>query len=330
MTKIKWGVLSTAKIAREKVIPGMQSGEHCEIIAIASSNREKASAIAKDLNIVKVHDSYEELLSDNEVEAVYIPLPNHLHIEWALRAIEADKHVLCEKPIALSSKDVERLIAAAEHKPNLKIMEAFMYRLHPQWQKAKDLVLSGDIGKVVNIHSYFSYFNVDPNNIRNNRDFGGGAMMDIGCYCLSLSRFIYGEEPDKVLGHIDRDPVFNTDRHASGILSFGNRTASFSCSTQSAPYQRVNIIGTEGRIEIEIPFNAPNNEPTKLWLHKKEETREIEFDIVDQYGIQGDLFSRSIKDDSPVPTPLTDALNNMKLMEAFFKSADTQQWVNLQ
>lgn len=328
-SKIRWGVLSTAKIGVVKVIPAMKQGKYCEIKAIASRDLNEAKKAADSLGISKAYGSYEELLSDSEIDAVYIPLPNHLHVDWAIRAMEAGKHVLLEKPIGLSSKEAESLILASRRNPGLKIMEAFMYRHHPQWQKAKKMVEEGRIGKLKSIQTFFSYYNTDPNNIRHNPDFGGGGLMDIGCYCISLSRYIFGQEPKRVNGLVEFDPIFKTDRMASGILDFSIGTSTFTCSTQVMPFQRVNIFGDTGGIEIEIPFNAPPDKPTRLWLHTLDNTEEIIFDICDQYTIQGDLFSKAILDDTEVPTPLKDALNNMLVIEAVFKSSKSGQWIKL-
>jgi predicted dehydrogenase len=326
MKKVSWGILSTAKIGREKVIPAMQASSWCEIMAIASRDAALGAATAKKLNIPIVYGSYEEMLNDPGIQAVYIPLPNHLHVPWAIEALQAGKHVLCEKPIGLSSAQAAQLLQVAQQKPQLKIMEAFMYRFHPQWVETKKLVQEGRIGTLKTIHSFFSYYNVDPNNIRNQKDIGGGGMMDIGCYCVSLARFLFNEEPVRVLGRVDFDPVLRTDTVASGILDFTAGTATFTCSTQLMPYQRVNLLGTEGRIEIEIPFNAPPMATTRIWLHTKDATEEKTFDPVDQYTIQADLFSQAILNDTPVPTPLEDAVNNMKVIEAVFESAKDECW----
>lgn len=327
MSKTRWGVLSTSKFAQTKIIPAMKHCQHAEITAIASRNLEAAQEAAQRLEIAKAYGSYEELLADTELDVIYNPMPNHLHVEWSIRALEAGKHVLCEKPIGLSSAEGQRLLDAAKLYPTLKVMEAFMYRHHPQWQRAKQLVTEGKIGELRTIQSFFSYFNTDASNIRNQADIGGGAMMDIGCYNVSLSRFIFGEEPKRVLGIVERDPQFQTDRLSSGILDFGRGTATFTCSTQLSPYQRVNIFGTEGRIEIEIPFNAPPDKPCKMWLQQGSEIEEIVFDICDQYTIQGDLFSLAILNDTPVPTPLEDAVANMKVIEAVFESSKTGNWI---
>lgn len=327
MSKTRWGVLSTSKFAQTKIIPAMKHCQHAEITAIASRNLEAAQEAAQRLEIAKAYGSYEELLADAELDVIYNPMPNHMHVEWSIKALEAGKHVLCEKPIGLSSAEGQRLLDAAKQHPKLKVMEAFMYRHHPQWQRAEQLVTDGKIGELRTIQSFFSYFNTDANNIRNQADIGGGAMMDIGCYNVSLSRFIFGEEPKRVLGIVERDPQFQTDRLSSGVLDFGRGTATFTCSTQLSPYQRVNIFGTEGRIEIEIPFNAPPDKPCKIWLQQGSEIEEIVFDICDQYTIQGDLFSLAILNDTPVPTPLEDAVANMKVIEAVFESSKTGNWI---
>jgi len=316
MRKVRWGVLSTAQIGTETVIPAMQAGQYCEVTAIASRKQEKALAAAQRLGIPKAYGSYEELLSDPDIEAVYIPLPNHLHVPWSIKALEAGKHVLCEKPIGLSAAEAERLLEVSKQHPELKVMEAFMYRHHPQWQRARQLVGTGGIGELKTIQSFFSYHNVDPGNIRNMADIGGGGLMDIGCYCISLSRFIFDGEPERVCGIIENDPQFKVDRLASGILDFGHGTSVFTCGTQLAPYQRVNIVGTEGQIEIEIPFNAPSDEPCRMWHQRGSKIEEIVLDVCNQYTIQGDLFSQAILNDTDVPTPLEDAVANMRVIDA--------------
>lgn len=329
MSKIRWGILSTAKIGLQKVIPAMQKGQYCDITAIASRNVEQADKAAALLKIPQAYYSYEDLLADTNIEAVYIPLPNHLHVEWAIKALEAGKHVLVEKPAGLSSGDAQRLSEASKGKPELKLMEAFMYRHHPQWQKAKELVESGQIGTLKSIQSFFSYHNTDPANIRNNPDYGGGGLMDIGCYCISLSRFIFAAEPHRVSGMVELDPQFKTDRMASGMLEFASGTATFSCSTQAIPYQKVNIFGDKGRIEIEIPFNAPPDQPTRIWLHSPEKTEEMVFNICDQYTLQADLFSKAILNNTKVPTPFDDAVKNMLVIEAVVKSSENGEWVSM-
>ena len=327
MNKVRWGVLSTAKIGVAKVIPAMQAGEHCEIVAISSRDPEKAQAAAEQLGIPNAYGSYEELLAAPEVDAVYNPLPNHLHVPWSIKALEAGKHVLCEKPIAMTAAEAQELVDAAQAHPHLKVMEAFMYRHHPQWQLARQLVADGKIGELRTIQSFFSYYNVDPHNIRNIADIGGGGLMDIGCYCISYSRFIFGSEPQRVLGSVEFDPQLKTDRLASGVLDFGHGTATFTCSTQLTSYQRVNIFGTKGRVEIEIPVNAPTDRPCKMWHQQGSEIEEIVLNICDQYTIQGDLFSLAVLNDTAVPTPLDDAVANMRVLEAIVRSGESGTWV---
>ncbi|MGN6811288.1 MAG: Gfo/Idh/MocA family protein [Thermomicrobiales bacterium] len=328
MRKVRWGVLSTAKIGREKVVPAMQQGQFCEIAAIASRDLAAAQAAAAQLGIPTAYGSYDALLADPTIEAIYNPLPNHLHVPWTIKALAAGKHVLCEKPIGLSVAQAEELVTAAAQHPQLKVMEAFMYRHHPQWQRARAIVTGGGIGEVRTIQSFFSYFNDDPANIRNQATSGGGGLMDIGCYNISLSRFIFAAEPARVLGIIERDPRFGTDRLTSGILDFGARgTATFTCAMQLNPYQRVHIHGTTGRIEIEIPFNAPPDRPCRLWRQRGSASEEIVFDVCNQYTLQGDLFAAAVLNDTPVPTPLTDAVANMRVIEALVTSARTSAWV---
>jgi len=311
----------------EKVIPAMQRGTLCEIVAIASRSEENAAAAAQQLGIPKAYGSYEALLADPDIDAIYNPLPNHLHVAWSIRALDAGKHVLCEKPIGLSSAEGQQLVDAGKRRPSLKLMEAFMYRHHPQWRRARQIVREGGIGQLLSIQSAFSYFNNDAENIRNIADLGGGGIMDIGCYPISLSRFIFEAEPTRVISCIDRDPTFQTDRRASVMLDFGGPTSTFTCSTQMVPYQRVNIFGAQGRVEIEIPFNAPIDRPCKVWHQGADATiEEISFEVCNQYTIQGDLFSRAILDDTAVPTPIEDAVGNMKVIEAIFASGRSGVW----
>ena len=326
--KICWGILSTANIGVGKVIPGMQKGEYCEISAISSRDFQKAKEAANKLNIQKAYGSYEELLNDPEIDAVYNPLPNDMHVPWTIKALQAGKHVLCEKPIGMNAEEAGLLLNTTQKYPDIKVMEAFMYRFHPQWVKTKSMVKEGKIGEIKNIQSFFSYFNINPNNIRNKVGNGGGALMDIGCYCISFPRFILDREPVRVISTIDLDPEMKTDRLTSGILDFSfGVTAGFTCSTQLMPYQRVNIIGTSGRIEVEIPVNTPPDEKTKILLFTKEKNEEIVFDAVDQYTIQGDAFSKAVLENTELPTPLYDAVNNMKVIDAIIKSSETNDWV---
>jgi predicted dehydrogenase len=328
MAKVRFGVLSTAKIGVEKVIPAMQKGQSTAVVAIASRSLEKARAATARLGIPTAHGTYDALLADPAVDAVYIPLPNDQHVSWSIRALEAGKHVLCEKPIGLSLADARTLADAAQKHPRLKLMEAFMYRHHPQWRKTKELVDSGAIGKLRTIQTFFSFYNEDPANIRHDPAMGGGSLMDIGCYPISLSRWLFGGEPRRVLGVMEYDPRFNVDRLTSAVLDFGVGTATFTCSMQVSPYQAVQIIGTEGRIELsDVPFNAPNDRPCVVRQQQNAQITSLPMDVCDQYTIQGDLFARAILDDAPVPTPFDDAVHNMATIDAIVKSAQISAWV---
>ena len=329
MHRVKWGVMGVAKIAMEKVIPAMQSGKQCTIIAVASRDAQKAQAAAAKLKIPKFYGSYEALLADPEIEAVYNPLPNHLHVPWSVQALQAGKHVLCEKPLALNAAEAENLLAASRQCSHLKIMEAFMYRFHPQWREAKRLLTAGKIGELRTIHTFFSYYNDDPANVRNQPKIGGGGLLDIGCYAISLSRWLFETEPQRVCGQRTLHPQYGVDVAAHGILHFANGTASFTVGTLMQPYQRVLIFGTHGSIEIEIPFNAPPDRPTRLRLRTGSQVQEITFPICNQYTLQGDAFSRAILENLPVPTPLEDAVANMRVIDAVLRSPQANKWIEI-
>jgi len=318
---VRWGVVGTAGIARHQVIPAMQQGHHTKVTAIASRDLKKARDAAAQLGIETAHGSYEDLLADPGVDAVYIPLPNHLHVPWSLKALDAGKHVLCEKPIGMDAADAARLAAAASKHPRLKVMEAFMYRFHSQWQRARELVQERAIGEVKAIHTWFSYFNDDPKNVRNKVDCGGGALMDIGCYGVSVARFIFEREPRQATAVSDRDPNFQTDRLTSAAMDFGGATATFTCATQLTRHQRVEIVGTSGRIEIELPFNPPADRRSRIWVYRGVDGERVDFDLCNQYTRQGDLFSAAILGSTGVPTPLADAVANMRAMDAVRQSA---------
>jgi predicted dehydrogenase len=325
--KVRWGVLGVAKIATAHVIPAMQQGEWSTIAAIASRDAAKAQAAAAALGIPKAYGSYEALLADPDIEAIYNPLPNHLHLSWSIRALGAGKHVLCEKPIGLSVAEALELLAARDRAGRL-VQEAFMVRTHPQWLRAQAMVRQGRIGELRSIAGYFSYFNRDPANIRNLPAFGGGALMDIGCYLVHTSRMIFETEPRRVLAMVDRDPDMKTDRLTSLMMEFDRGHAIGTCSTQVAAYQRMHLIGTTGRIEIEIPFNAPSDQPCRIFVDDGTALagggiETIAIDQCDQYRIQGDLFSRAIRDKRPAPYPLEDTVANMRVIESIMRAAST-------
>ncbi|MCU1322735.1 MAG: oxidoreductase, Gfo/Idh/MocA family [Acidobacteriaceae bacterium] len=323
--KVRWGVLSTAKIGLTKVLPAMQKGELSHIAAIASRDLAQAQQAAATLGIERAYGSYEELLADPTIEAIYNPLPNHLHVPWTIKAAEAGKHVLCEKPLSLTVAEAKTLVEV-QARTGVMIGEAFMVRIHPQWLRTRELIAEGRIGDLRAIQGFFSYTNVNPANIRNIPEYGGGALMDIGCYPINIARFLFGEEPKRVMGCIERDPQMGTDRLTSALLDFPSGQATFTCSTQLVPYQRVHVFGTKGRIELEIPFNAPPDRPTRIFIDSGLDvfgggiTTET-FPICDQYTIQGDVFSSAIREGGSAPIPLADAIKNMAVIEAIFTSA---------
>jgi len=328
--KVKWGVLGAANIAVKKVIPGMQHGEWCEVTALASRDLEKAQRFAKELGIPRAYGSYDELLSDPDIEAVYNPLPNHLHVPWSIKAAEAGKHVLCEKPIGLSVSEAI-LLREARDRTGVKIEEAFMVRTHPQWLKVIELINSGRIGEVRSVMGYFSYNNADPQNIRNIADIGGGGLMDIGCYLIYFARLVFQNEPKRVIGLIDEDPTTLTDVLTSALLDFPSGQAVMTCSTRMTPFQRVQIVGTRARIEVQIPVNAPPDQACKILIDDGSDlfgasAETLEFEVCDQYTIQGDLFARSIRENTEPAVSLDDSIRNMAVVEAIFRSAKSGRW----
>jgi len=325
---LRWGVLSTARIARNKVIPGMRASSRTEVLAIASRDLAQAQATAKALGIPRAYGSYEELLADPDIDAVYVPLPNHLHRTWTIAAARAGKHVLCEKPLAMSAAEAQEMVDACRE-AGVVLMEAFMYRLHPSWVAVRDLVASGRIGTLRAVDSWFSYFNDDPANIRNIREYGGGALYDIGCYSVNLSRMLFGDEPTAVAASVVRDPAGGVDILTSGLLTFAAGTATFGCATRLEPDQRVHVYGTKGRIEVEIPFNIPPDLPTRVFVTAGGDppvapaTEVLEFPPADQYGVQADRFAAAVLDGAPVPTDPDDAVANLRVIERLFAAAGT-------
>ncbi len=328
--KVRWGVLGVANIATKKVIPGMKNCERAEVVAIASRNLERARLAAAELGLPAAYGSYEELLADSSIDAVYNPLPNHLHVPWSIKAAEAGKHVLCEKPIALTAQEARQLIAVRD-RTHVKMGEAFMVRTHPEWLRARELVLNGAIGELRTVLSVFSYFNRDPHNIRNMPEIGGGGVMDIGCYPITMARFFFGREPVRTAALVDIDPEMGTDRLSSALLDFAPGQAVFTCSTQLVAFQRMQVFGTKGRIELEIPYNIPPDRPSRIFIDDGSQlaglsARVEEFPVLDQYAIQGDAFSQAIQENSQVPVTLEDAAANMQVIEAVLAAGRSGRW----
>jgi predicted dehydrogenase len=329
--RVRWGVISTAKIGREKVLPAMQRSERCTIAAIASRDLSAAQRVAAELGIAQAYGSYEELLADPSIEAVYNPLPNHLHVPLSIRALEAGKHVLCEKPIALTADEATQLIAARERSGKL-VAEAFMVRQNLQWLRAREIARSGALGEVRAIQTFFSYHLLDPANVRNQAEIGGGGIMDIGCYAIVTARYIFGAEPLRVAALIDRDPAMGIDRLASALIEFpGARHLTFTCATQLAPQQRVTIVGTKARLDVLVPFNAPNDRPCVIVV---DDGRDLfgggataeNLPVVDQYALQGDAFSRAVRGEQALEFPIEDAVLNMRVIDAVFRAGASGRW----
>jgi predicted dehydrogenase len=326
MATLRWGILSTAGIATEKTIPGIRRAARCEVVAIGSRDVARARAVADRHGIARVHGSYEALLADPDVDAVYIPLPNHLHGEWTIAAARAGKHVLCEKPLATTAAEAERMIGVCRAE-GVTLMEAFMYRLHPSWVAVRELVASGRIGRLTAVSSWFSYYNDDPANIRNIREYGGGALFDIGCYSVNLSRMLFGSEPVRVEASIVRDATSGVDVLTSGLLEFPGGVATFTCSTRAEPDQQVHVYGTDGRISIGIPFNIPPDRPTHVYLTAGGDppvdphTETLTFPAADPYAVEADRFAEVVLDAMPLPTPAEDSVDNLRVIERLFAAA---------
>jgi len=329
---VKWGVLSTARIGIEKVIPAMQTCDNLEIVAIASRDEKKSKSAANQLGIKKYYADYEALINDPEVEAIYNPLPNHMHFEWTKKAMIKGKHVLCEKPMTLDKNQIEELISLRDEK-KIKVGEAFMVHTHPQWLDTLGRIKGGQLGKMKSIQGFFSYYKTDPANIRNILEYGGGAMWDIGCYPVHTFRFIFGEEPTRVVALIDRDPQLKIDRQVSVIMDFPSGQGTFTVSTQLVPHQRMVFYGEKKKLEMEIPFNAPNDRECRIFIDDGDllqaNREEIKFGVCDQYAIQGAEFSDAIVKDTEVPVSLENAYQNTAIIEAIFKSAELNGWIDL-
>jgi predicted dehydrogenase len=329
-TKVRWGVLGAANIALKQVIPGIQQSASGTVVALASRTREKAEAAARDLGIPRAHASYEALLADPEVDAIYNPLPNHLHVPWSVRAADAGKHVLCEKPIALHADEVLALIAARDRN-RVVVGEAFMVRAQPRWLAVKRLVAEGRVGEVGLIAGHFSYYRRDPNDVRSHLEWGGGALLDVGSYPITMSRWLFGDEPSEVVALIDRDPELRIDRLTSAILRFPRGQASFTCGGQLVLHQRMQVLGTRGRIEVDAPFNPLADRPSRLVIDEGkglylDGAEVMEFPPVHQYAAQADAFARAVRGEAEVPVTLEDAMANMRVIDALFRSSETHQW----
>ena len=331
MEPVNWGIMGAATIAVETMIPAMRKSQAVRVGALASRDRAKADRLATGLGIPKAYGAYDALLADPEIEAVYIPLPNHLHVPWTLKAAAAGKHVLCEKPIALSAEEAQTLIDA-RNRTGVLIQEAFMVRVHPQWLRTRELIAKGRVGGVRAFHAVFTETNADPNSIVNKAAFGGGGLYDLGCYPVTSARFVFGTEPTQVVALAHMDPAFNVDRLVSAIMAFPDGAqATFVCSTEAVLYHGVQIYGTSGRIMLENPFNPAPDSPCRIFVDDgtKLANASARAEVVapaDQYMIQIERFSEAIRTGKPQAVPLEDSVKNMRVMDALFRSMESGRW----
>ena len=324
---VRWGVLGAARIALDKVIPSMQEGELSRVVAIASRSADKARAAAGALGIDRAYDSYDALIADPDIEAIYNPLPNHLHVPWSIRAVQAGKHVLCEKPIAMTAEEAVELRSAARH-AGVLVGEAFMVRAHPQWIEARRLIVSGRIGALQLVHGHFSYPRRDAGDVRSRVDYGGGALMDIGCYPIVIARWMFGSEPVAAVAAIDRDPEFHVDRITSGLLRFDRGIASFDCGGSMVAHQRMELFGDRGLMQVDLPFTPRAAERTRIVIEdgSRSSGEVVEIDAANQYTLQGDRFSAAVRGIGEVPSSIDSAIANMRAIDALFRSAETGRW----
>jgi len=329
MKPVNWGVLGVSGHFIKRIWLPARDSSLAQVVAIASRSGSRSKEAAERYGIEKGYGSYEELLADKSIEAVYMPLPNHIHLEWIKKAADAGKHILCEKPLCLNAAQTEQAIEYAQKKGVL-LMEAFMYRFHPQWRRVDDLIRSNEIGAVHSVQCFFSYNNANPKDIRNQVETGGGGLLDIGCYAVSSARFAMGREPDRVVSLVQRDSRFNTDVLASAMMDFGGAHAIFTVSTQMFGDQRVEVHGTGGSIAVHLPFNVFPDVPVRVTVTNGVGARDIFTGPVDMYGLQLDAFSWAVRNKEAAPTPPSDALANMKVLDAIFRSEKSSAWEKVQ
>ncbi len=327
--RIRWGILSTANIAVNRVIAAMQNSEYGEVVAIASRDQHRAQQVAEKLAIATAYGSYEELLQDPRIDAVYNPLPNHLHLPWTLAAMEQGKHVLIEKPMTCTAAEALQLVQACERFPNLKVMEAFMYRFHPQWQQVRNLIAHGAVGNLRSVHSWFSYCNSNPDDYRHHPQMGGGGLLDVGCYCVSVARLLFDQEPVRLSAMMELDPRTRVDRYVSALLEFPNGMADFTCATQMAFGQQVLIHGDRAALVVDTPFIPPADRPARIVLKHEQTGEDILIPQVDHFTLQTDVFSRAIMQNTPLPWTAIDAWKNMRVLDAIKQSGQAKAWMEL-
>ncbi len=331
MRKIQWGVLSTANIAIKRVIPAILSSERGAVAAIASRDAARAAEVAARFGIPRSYGSYQSLLDDPQIDAIYNPLPNHLHVEWTVKALDAGKHVLCEKPLGLSAAETQAIVVARD-RSHRRVVEAFMIRYHPQWRRVRALVRSGRIGQVRAIQSAFLFTQLDPNNVRNQADIGGGALYDVGCYPLVTARYVFSSEPTRVIALINRDAKMGVDTLTSGLLEFpGGGHLAFSSALQLAAFQRVTILGTAGRIEVPVPFTPSKEQSCRIVIESGKSldgasSQFEDFPAVDQYQLQCDTAISVFRNEIEQEFPIEDGIANMRIIDALYRSAVSGRW----
>ncbi len=330
--QLRWGVLSTSDFAERRFIPGLRKSSILTVHGVASRDLLRAQAFAARCEIPVAYGSYEEMLADPNIDIIYNPLPNNLHVEWTRKAAEAAKHVLCEKPMGMTADEVASLLPLASR---VHIAEAFMVRQHPQWTQVREIIRRGELGRVTHAHIAFAYTNTDETNIRNIEAVGGGAMYDIGCYAVVAARWFLEAEPVRVAAVKDVDPRFGTDRLTSALLDFGDgRTCAFSVSTQSTPHQRVHLFGTKGRLELTIPFNQPQDASLTFFFHDGSSMAGLDavptvVPMADQYTLLAEWFCRKVTDEQPSSVGIDDAIANMRVIDAVFRSAASGEFVTV-
>ena len=335
MEPVRWGVLSTSMIATKRVIPAMQQSSLLKVAAIASRNLDSAQEHATRLGVPRAYGSYEELLADPAIEVVYIPLPNPMHVEWSIKAMEAGKHVLCEKPVAMNAQEAERLIPVRDRTGKL-IEEGFPFVNHPQWHFIRKTIADDVIGKVRGVTAMMAYNNMDPANLRNRPDMGGGALYDAGCYVIQAVRLTFAAEPVRVMALFDIDPNFGTDRMISATLEFKEGHATFICSTQAGPttggsHQQFGVLGGKGWLRADFPFSHSTPSYCRISIGDTASlgglpAREEAFNAVNQYQLQAERFSRLVRGQKVEAFPIENAVANMKVIDALFRSGKSKNW----
>ncbi|MGN6464055.1 MAG: Gfo/Idh/MocA family protein [Rhizobiaceae bacterium] len=323
----RWGILSTAKIGRDHVIPALQDAENGVVTAVASRDRKKARALADRFGVPHAFGSYEEMLASDVVDGVYIPLPTSQHVEWAVKAADAGKHVLVEKPLALKAEDIATVIAARDRN-HVLVSEAFMVTYHPQWLKVRDLITEGAIGRLRHVQGAFSYYNVDAGNMRNKPELGGGGLPDIGVYPTVATRFSTGKEPLRLQATVERDPKFGTDIYASIRAQFDGFDLTFYCATQMAARQVMVFHGDKGFIEVHAPFNAGLYDHHRIELHNQNHTeaRVFRFPDTRQYRLEAETFARAAQGEKVAVFTLEDSVRNVMMIDAIYRAAGHDGW----